>query len=130
MLRLDTDRFKAVNDTLGHPAGDALLRELALRLRGVVRESDTVARQGGDEFTILLEPTPTPAQVKELADRLRQAVRAPVNLNGEEVVVSASLGIVPGDEHYASAAEILRDADIAMYRAKATGRNRVVSAAS
>ena len=122
VLLLDTDRFKAVNDTLGHPAGDALLRELALRLRGVVRASDTVARQGGDEFTILLEPTPTPAQVKELADRLRQAVRAPVNLNGEEVVVSASLGIVPGDEHYASAAEILRDADIAMYRAKAAGR--------
>ena len=85
----------------------------------------TVARQGGDEFTILLEPTPTPAQVKELADRLRQAVRAPVNLNGEEVVVSASLGIVPGDEHYASAAEILRDADIAMYRVKHEGKNGV-----
>ena len=122
VLLLDTDRFKAVNDTLGHPAGDALLRELAGRLRGVVRASDTVSRQGGDEFTILLEPTLVGEQVTELAERLQRAVREPMNLSGEDVAVSVSTGIVLGSEHYSSVAEVLRDADIAMYRAKAAGR--------
>lgn len=130
VLLLDTDRFKAVNDTLGHSAGDALLRGLAGRLRSMVRASDTVARQGGDEFTILLEPTTVGETVTELAERIQRTVREPMSLAGEEVVVSVSVGIVLGDESYASAEEVLRDADIAMYRAKAAGRggNQVFSA--
>ncbi|RJF71638.1 EAL domain-containing protein [Deinococcus cavernae] len=122
VLLLDTDRFKGINDTLGHPAGDALLQQLAGRLRATVRTSDTVARQGGDEFTILVGSMTSPQEVLELAQRLQRAVREPMTVGGEEVVVSVSVGIVLGDAGYTSADEVLRDADIAMYRAKAAGR--------
>lgn len=121
-LFLDTDRFKGVNDTLGHPAGDLLLRELATRLRSTLRASDTVARQGGDEFTVLLEPVSSPQEVQFVAQRILRELNRPVNLYGDEVTVSVSAGVVMGHESYQSAAEVLRDADIAMYRAKATGR--------
>lgn len=122
VLFLDTDRFKNINDTLGHPAGDALLRELAGRLRAALPTSDTVARQGGDEFTILLEPVHSLEQVTLVTERLQQELSRPVQLQGLDISVSTSLGIVMGDSSYTTATEVLRDADIAMYRAKAAGR--------
>lgn len=122
VLFLDTDRFKAVNDSLGRPAGDALLRELASRLRGTLRASDTVARQGGDEFTVLMEPVTSEDQVLQVVERLGRELRQPITLGSDEVSVSVSVGIVMGERSQQSAAEVLRDADIAMYRAKAAGR--------
>lgn len=134
VLFLDTDRFKGINDTLGHPSGDALLRELGRRLRSVVRASDTVARLGGDEFTVLLQPVSSVAEVTQVAARIREELRRPVRLAGPSLVepelggldmaVSVSMGIVMGSAGtYTSAVDVIRDADIAMYRAKAAGRD-------
>lgn len=123
VLYLDTDRFKGVNDTLGHPAGDDMLCELALRLRRVLRGSDTVARLGGDEFGILLEPLLEPEQALRVARRIQEVLRTPIHLSGYDATVSVSIGIVLGEPGYDTAAALLRDADIAMYRAKAAGRD-------
>lgn len=127
VLYLDTDRFKSINDTLGHPAGDALLIELASRLRQSVRASDTVARLSGDEFMVLVEPISVQEDVLQIASRIQQELRRPIQVAGLEVSISVSIGIVfccvPGLE---TAVDILRDADIAMYRAKAAGRDGYV----
>jgi diguanylate cyclase (GGDEF)-like protein/PAS domain S-box-containing protein len=126
VLFLDLDRFKIVNDSLGHAAGNQLLREVALRLRRCVRPNDLVARLGGDEFTILLDNLGETADAQALAQRVLDALAVPVSLNGTEVIPGASLGMTFSDLGHRGADEILRDADLAMYEAKAAGRGRVV----
>ena len=124
VLFVDFDRFKVVNDSLGHLRGDELLVGLAARIRGCLRPADTVARLGGDEFAILLDTIEQPEDAVSAAERLRSVVAAPFNLGGHELFVTASVGIAVSAPHYGHAEELLRDADIAMYRAKALGRAR------
>ena len=133
VLACDLDRFKAVNDTLGHPAGDALLCSIADRLRAVVRESDTVARLGGDEFALILNHSDGPQNAGLVAQRVIEAVGQPVELDGHLIQVGVSIGIALGPQDHAGPlgpdpagadADILfKNADIALYRAKASGRN-------
>ncbi len=125
VMFLDLDRFKMVNDSLGHLAGNELLREVALRLQACVRPNDLVARLGGDEFAILLESLHDPAAGLRRAELVLEALSRPLSINGLEVVPGASLGITFSDLGYRTVDEVLRDADLAMYEAKATGRGRV-----
>ncbi len=124
VLFLDLDRFKVVNDSLGHAIGDLLLISLARRLEACLRSGDTVARLGGDEFTILLDDIEDASEVTEIAKRLQQDLTSPFNLNGYEVFTSASIGIALRTSSYNRPEELLRDADLAMYRAKERGRAR------
>ena len=126
VMFLDLDRFKVVNDSLGHQAGNQLLREIAGRLSDSVRPGDLVARLGGDEFAVLLDQISSPDAAMALANRLLQAVAAPLLLNGTELMPTASIGITFSDLGYRSAEEVLRDADLAMYASKAEGRHRVM----
>jgi diguanylate cyclase len=124
-LFIDLDRFKHVNDTGGHAAGDALLRDVASELAAQVRKSDTVARLGGDEFAVLLSDCPL-GQAELIAEKLRAAVVAYELLwEGQRFGVGASIGLVPVDASYATAADVLRAADAACYAAKKQGRNCV-----
>ncbi|MHC1700185.1 MAG: EAL domain-containing protein [Humidesulfovibrio sp.] len=124
VLLLDLDRFKRVNDTLGHLAGDALLITVARRLEAVVRDVDTVARLGGDEFVVLLDGIGAPRDAIRIAGRILEDVGHPVQVGGRDVHTSASIGIVFSSGEYQNADDLLRDADIAMYRAKDLGRGR------
>lgn len=124
VLFLDLDGFKAVNDGLGHDAGDELLLQVAHRLQGCLRAQDTVARLGGDEFTILLEEIGATRETTDLAERILTQLGRPLALRGKEVTVSASIGIAISGPGQASGADLLRDADMAMYRAKQTGKAR------
>jgi diguanylate cyclase (GGDEF)-like protein len=124
LLYLDVDRFKIINDSLGHLAGDEVLKEVAARLADCVRHPDLVARLSGDEFAILLEMVEQPVDANAVAQRVMDALAAPMPLSGKELQVTASVGIAIGDGHYRSADEVLRDADIALYRAKELGRKR------
>jgi len=124
ILFVDLDNFKLVNDSLGHEAGDRLLRAVAERLHGTMRAEDTLARFGGDEFVVLLEDPADAAEALDVADRLAAALRAPIDVEGRSMVVEASIGVAlsgPGREH---PADLLRDADLALYRAKTSGRAR------
>ena len=125
VMFLDLDRFKVVNDSLGHAAGNALLREVASRLQHCVRPIDLVARLGGDEFAVLLEALDSPEAGKRLAQRVLQVLARPVSINGTEIVPGASVGITFSDMGYREVDEVLRDADLAMYEAKGAGRGRV-----
>ena len=118
LLFCDLDRFKMVNDSIGHAGGDQLLIEAAHRLTQTVRDSDTVARLGGDEFVVLCPELPDRAQATALAERVRAALRAPYRIDGKEAFVDASIGITFADESTVSGAELMREADVAMYRAK------------
>ena len=118
VLFIDLDRFKVINDSLGHTAGDDLLRQTAQRLLSCVRPEDTVARLGGDEFTVLLEG----GEATDFAARIQRELSKPVLLSRQEVVSTPSIGIAHGRLHYETPEEILRDADLAMYRAKSRGR--------
>ncbi len=124
LLYLDVDRFKIINDSLGHLAGDQVLKEVAARLSDCVRHPDLVARLSGDEFAILLETVEQPANANMVAQRVMDALAAPMPLGGKELQVTVSIGIAIGDGHYHAADEVLRDADIALYRAKELGRKR------
>ncbi|MDK9724981.1 MAG: EAL domain-containing protein [Sterolibacteriaceae bacterium MAG5] len=123
LLFIDLDRFKLVNDTLGHRNGDLLLQEAAHRLAGAVRAQDTVARLGGDEFTVILPDLTSPAGGANVAEKIIEAMAAPFRLQGRDVFIGASVGIavypMSGDE----AETLIKHADIAMYRAKEAGRN-------
>ncbi len=121
---MDLDRFKVVNDSLGHAIGDKLLIECGKRLAASIREGDTVARLGGDEFVVLIEDVKDPSDYIRVARRIEQNLTAPAEIEGKKVFVSVSMGIVLSDEHYRQPEEILRDADIAMYRSKDLGRGR------
>ena len=124
VLYLDLDRFKVVNDSLGHNIGDLLLVESAHRLSDCLRSEDTVARLGGDEFVILLEDVQDPKDVTRIANRIQHDLALPCDLEGHKVFVSVSLGIVLSETGYEKPEDMLRDADIAMYRAKGQGRGR------
>lgn len=124
LLYLDVDRFKVINDSLGHLAGDIFLKEIARRLQHCVREPDVVARLSGDEFAILLEDVEIPATAVAVAQRILECLGEPLQLGGRELEPSASIGIAVADTRYGNADEVLRDADIALYRAKKKGRKR------
>jgi diguanylate cyclase (GGDEF)-like protein/PAS domain S-box-containing protein len=124
VLFLDFDRFKLVNDSLGHLVGDQLLIAIAGRLKANVRPGDTVARLGGDEFTILLEDLNHSDEVEVVATRLLKGLSLPFNLAGREVFITVSIGIAHSTMGYHYAEDMLRDADIAMYRAKTLGKAR------
>lgn len=132
ILFMDLDRFKVVNDSLGHAAGDELLVEFSKRIESSLRRSDTfsrinqdtIARLGGDEFVLLLDPIQDATQVCRIADRLQKILAEPFNIGGQEVFTSGSIGVAIGDSRYERAEDLLRDADMAMYRAKSSGRAR------
>jgi diguanylate cyclase (GGDEF)-like protein/PAS domain S-box-containing protein len=124
VLFLDLDRFKVINDSLGHMVGDQLLVGIARRLETCVRSIDTVARLGGDEFTILLEDLKDPGDIFEIVDRIQKELSVPFKLGGHEVFTSVSIGVAPSTTGYERAEDILRDADTAMYRAKSSGKAR------
>ena len=119
---LDLDRFKTVNDTLGHPIGDALLKAAAERLRRCVREGDTVARLGGDEFAVVQTGLSDPSDATRLATRIVEALAKPFDLQGHQVVIGASVGVAISPNDGSDSAELLKKADMALYRAKADGR--------
>ncbi|MGI8786793.1 MAG: EAL domain-containing protein [Pyrinomonadaceae bacterium] len=122
VLFLDFDRFKVINDSLGHTEGDKLLRQIAQRLESSLRSGDLVARLGGDEFTILVNKIKDSSVALRVAERLQERLQAPFEIGGGEVFISASIGIALSLTGHEKAENMLRDADIAMYRAKAKGR--------
>jgi diguanylate cyclase (GGDEF)-like protein len=124
VLFLDLDRFKQINDSLGHSVGDELLRAMAKRVHEAVREGDTLARLGGDEFTLLLPGVHNAAEAARIAQKLLEAVRCPFQLQGRELFVTTSIGISLYPEDGVDAESLIRSADIAMYRAKEQGRDR------
>jgi diguanylate cyclase (GGDEF)-like protein len=124
LLYLDFDRFKIINDSLGHNVGDQLLIEMARRLRASVRAVDTIARLGGDEFAILLEAFKSADEILTIVKRIQLNLSPPFEAGENSIVMTASLGIVMDLFQYANQEDIMRDADIAMYSAKVSGRNR------
>jgi diguanylate cyclase (GGDEF)-like protein/PAS domain S-box-containing protein len=124
VLFLDLDRFKEVNDQFGHSIGDMVLFELAGRMKKCIRAADTIARQGGDEFSVLLEEVKDIGDATLVAQRIQGELSLPLQLEGHEISLSASIGIVLSQSGYIDAESIMRDADIAMYRAKNNGKAR------
>ncbi len=122
VLYIDIDEFKSVNDSLGHPVGDELLKAVALRLSGCVRECDFVARLGGDEFAIVQTAVNNPADVMDLVIRIYQAIRMPVECLGHQLVTDASIGIALAPQDGTDLDQLLKNADLAMYGAKSDGR--------
>jgi diguanylate cyclase (GGDEF)-like protein/PAS domain S-box-containing protein len=124
VLFLDLDNFKLVNDSLGHGGGDRLLIAVAERLQTAVRGEDSVARFGGDEFTILLKDVETESDATDVAQRVETALATPFNIDGRELFVSASIGVAVGGSQSAGSEALVRNADLAMYRAKRNGKAR------
>ena len=125
VIFLDLDRFKVINDSLGHDAGDLLLVSVAERIKGGLRPGDVAARFGGDEFVVLCEDVTSPAEALVVAQRVQETLSAPFAIRGHTVFVTASLGVAIASDSYTDPAELLRDADAAMYAAKGRGRARV-----
>lgn len=123
VMFIDLDRFKQINDTLGHTVGDALLQQVARRLEGCIRKTDTLARMGGDEFTLLLTEIRDPQYVNVIAQKLLDALQAPFHLDNHELFVTASIGISLYPKDGLDAATLERNADSAMYKAKSLGKN-------
>jgi diguanylate cyclase (GGDEF)-like protein/PAS domain S-box-containing protein len=126
VLFLDLDRFKVINDSLGHSVGDLLLIDVAMRLKHCIRPQDTVARLGGDEFTVLLEDVTSEHEVAYITERIYTILRDPFEINGLELFAPCSIGVALGSIHYQQPEEMLRDADIAMYRAKSNSNIHTV----
>lgn len=124
VLFLDLDRFKIVNDSVGHLVGDQLLIHVAKRISRCIREPDLISRLGGDEFAVLLENIHDQEYVTQIANRIIRSLNAPIRIVGKELFTSVSIGITFADKRYLHPEELLRDADVAMYRAKASGRKR------
>jgi diguanylate cyclase (GGDEF)-like protein len=123
VMLCDLDDFKSVNDTLGHPAGDEVLRQVATRLEASVRQADTISRFGGDEFALLLENVAATEDAIRAVERIGQMLRSPLKVSGTELVTTASVGIVLATSPGTTADELLRDADIALYEAKYSGKS-------
>jgi diguanylate cyclase (GGDEF)-like protein/PAS domain S-box-containing protein len=123
VLFFDLDRFKLINDSLGHKSGDELLQIMASRIKQVVRDGDTAARLGGDEFVVLLEDLEEDEEVTRVAEKILEKLRAPLVLNGQDLIISVSIGISVYPKDHQNAETLLKDADIAMYHAKAGGGN-------
>ena len=126
LLYIDVDRFKQINDNLGHLVGDDVLKEVSRRLKTIVREPDVVARLSGDEFAVLLERLTDREDAGHVAGRIIDALRKPLVVGGRELRTSASIGIAFSDRDYRDTDEVLHDADVALYRAKERGRNQSV----
>lgn len=126
LLFIDLDHFKEINDTLGHAAGDTLLKEAGKRLGQHIRESDTITRLGGDEFTITLGELKDPDRIVDIANKVLSDLAKPIKLNGHVAYISASIGIALYPQDATNASDLLRNADQAMYDAKAKGRNRFI----
>lgn len=124
VLFLDLDRFKNINDSLGHPCGDELLKLVARRLEACIRQTDMVARFGGDEFAILLDAIQDTSDAVRVAEKVQQAISAPFKLASHEAITTASIGVALSTSGYTEAEDIIRDADTAMYRAKDRGKAR------
>ncbi|OUS31258.1 hypothetical protein A9Q99_04480 [Gammaproteobacteria bacterium 45_16_T64] len=123
LLFLDIDHFKRINDTLGHDQGDELLRAIAHRLRFCTRPTDTIARLGGDEFTILIPEMEQTQQADTIARKVLDVLKVPIRLVGQEVIISSSIGITIGPEGNEDASALMKNADLAMYKAKEAGRD-------
>jgi diguanylate cyclase (GGDEF)-like protein/PAS domain S-box-containing protein len=123
VLALDLHRFNQINDTLGHAVGDQILRDVALRLRSCLRDVDTIARLGGDDFTLLIEDIDHPGDLTRIAECIRNSLSLPLNVDSREVFVSASIGIALYPRDAEDADELIRNADAALYRAKGLGGN-------
>ncbi|MFD2167739.1 EAL domain-containing protein [Thalassotalea euphylliae] len=124
VLFLDLDRFKVVNDSLGHHAGDVLLKIVAKELKAIVREKDTVARLGGDEFVVLIEDLDGRSEVYDIASRITESLAQPFTIENQPVFIGTSIGLLFSDVRYDNAETMLRDADTAMYHAKDSGKGR------
>ncbi len=125
VLYLDLDKFKPINDSLGHDVGDLLLKEVAQRMQACVRESDTVARIGGDEFVVLLRNVEEPADAMRVAEKIRFALNQPFDIAGRSLSISSSSGIAIYPDHGSNEIELSKNADMAMYAAKQSGRDNV-----
>jgi len=123
LLFLDLDGFKEINDTLGHDVGDELLKKVAIRIKRSVREEDTVARIGGDEFTVILSALKDDIDASKVAQKIVEAVRPPFNVCGNEIFITISIGIAVGDTQNSDGKLLTKQADTALYRAKNLGRN-------
>jgi two-component system NtrC family sensor kinase len=123
LMFIDLDRFKEINDSLGHEAGDVLLQQVAHRLNGTVRKSDTVARMGGDEFTVILAECHSQEDIEGVARQILQKLEQPFDLPGGQGTISATIGIALYPDDDCDTSELLKKADLAMYRAKNQGRN-------
>jgi diguanylate cyclase (GGDEF)-like protein len=123
VLCIDLDHFKDVNDTLGHAIGDKVLKQVAARLHGTTRETDELARIGGDEFSLLLRQVAGPADAAAIAERITQAIGTPFNVDGHQVVIGASVGIAMAPADGDTTDQLMKNADLALYRAKADGRS-------
>ena len=123
VLYIDLDHFKAVNDTLGHAIGDEVIKQAAVRLWGTTRESDLLARLGGDEFALLLRPIDSADAAARAADRIIKAMRAPMNIKGQQIEIGASVGIAVGPGDGTTTDTLVKNADLALYKAKSEGRS-------
>jgi diguanylate cyclase (GGDEF)-like protein len=126
LMFLDIDHFKSINDSLGHGAGDEVLREFANRIRNGIRITDTAARLAGDEFVIILENLKRPNEAESVVEKLVEAIRQPMQAAGNEVLVTASIGVTLCHSENIAAKALLARADRALYRAKSAGRNTFV----
>jgi len=124
LLLIDLDRFKQINDSRGHDAGDALLIEAAIRLQAAVRKSDCVARLGGDEFGVLVSQNPAAADIEHICHRIIEGFVRAVPVNGAEVTSSASIGVAVFPDHGATLDSLYKSADVALYEAKRAGGNK------
>jgi diguanylate cyclase (GGDEF)-like protein len=125
LLFIDLDRFKDINDSRGHAVGDEVLREVATRLSGCLREVDTIARQGGDEFVVLLEEIERTEEVEQITARMREVLANRLAIEGHEIYVTCSIGVALYPRDGEAVSTLIRRADLAMYRAKELGRNIV-----